>query len=85
MSGHRADALRLLGELDEDSKRGHISASAWALIYMGLGDKEQAFAWLDKAYAEKDWQLRELKAHSIFDSLRSDPRFTRLLRQMHLE
>ena len=84
MSGRRADALRLLAELDEYSKRGHISASAWALIYMGLGDKEQAFAWLDKAYAERDWQLRELKAHSMFDSLRSDPRFTRLLRKMQL-
>jgi TolB-like protein/Tfp pilus assembly protein PilF len=85
MSGQRAEALRVLAELEERSQREYISPSARALIYTGLGDKDQAFAWLDKAYAERDWRLRELKFSPLFDSLRSDPRFTRLLKQMHLE
>jgi TolB-like protein/Flp pilus assembly protein TadD len=85
MSGRRVEAQRVLSELEGRSKREYVSPSARALVYMGLGDKDQAFAWLDKAYAERDWRLRELKAQPIFDSLRSDPRFTRLLKQMHLE
>lgn len=85
MSGQRAEALRILAELEGRSKREYVSPSARALIHMGLGDKDQAFAWLDRAYAERDWRLRELKAFPHFDSLRSDPRFARLLKQMHLE
>jgi adenylate cyclase len=85
MSGRRAEALRMLAELEERSKHEYVSPSARALIHMGLGDKEQAFTWLDKAYVERDWRLRELKAFPLFDSLRSDARFTRLLKQMHLE
>src|SRR5262249_16832199 len=85
MSGRRADALRMLAELDENSKREYVPASVRAVIYMGLGDKEQTFARLDQAYAERDWMLRELKAQPIYDSIRSDPRFTRLLKQTHLE
>src|SRR5262249_33363507 len=85
MAGRRADALRMLADLEERSKRAYVPPSARALIYMGLGDKDQAFGWLDKAYAGRDWRLRDLKAQPIFDSLRSDTRFTRLLKQMHLE
>jgi len=85
MSGRRAEALRVLAELEERSKGGFVPSSARALIYIGLGDKDQAFGWLDKAYAELDWRLRELKVQPLYDSLRSDPRFTRLLKQVHLE
>jgi serine/threonine-protein kinase len=85
VSGRRADALRVLDELEERSKREYVLSSARAVIYIGLGDKDQAFAWLDRAYAERDFGLRELKTGPLYDSLRSDPRFTRLLKQMHLE
>jgi len=85
MAGRRAEALRILAELEERSKLEYVPASARALIYIGLRDKDRAFAWLDKAYAERDWRLRELKVSPRFDSLRSDPRFTRLLKQMHLQ
>jgi len=85
VSGRRAEALRVLAELEERAKREYVSPSARALIYMGLGDKDQAFVWLEKGYAERDWRLGELKVSPLFDSLRSDPRFTRLLKQVHLE
>jgi len=85
MSGRRAEALRVLAELEERSKYEYVPSSARAAIYTGLGDKEQAFAWLDRAYAERDHFWRELKTLSLFDSLRSDPQFTRLLNQLHLE
>ena len=85
MSGQRAEALGMLADLERRSEHEYVSPSARALIYMGLRDKELAFVWLDRAYADRDWRLRELKAYPLFDSLRSDPRFTRLLKQMHLE
>jgi TolB-like protein/Tfp pilus assembly protein PilF len=85
ISGQRADALRTLAELEERSEREYVAPTAVALIYTGLGNKDQAFAWLDRAYAARDSWVRHLKSHSVFDSLRSDPRFTRLLKQMHLE
>jgi len=85
LSGQRNEALRVLAELKERSKREYVPPTAPALIYTALGDKDQAFAWLDRAYAERDSYLVYLKPYPLFDSLRSDPRFTRLLKQMHLE
>jgi hypothetical protein len=55
-----------------------------AMIYIGLGEREQAFAWLEKAYDERAWQLGFLKVEPIFDPLRSDSRFTNLMRRVNL-
>jgi hypothetical protein len=49
-----------------------------------LGEKEQAFEWLEKAYEERSSALVYLKVDPSFDSLRDDPRFTDLLRRIHL-
>ncbi|NIM48621.1 MAG: hypothetical protein GTN62_02795, partial [Gemmatimonadales bacterium] len=55
-----------------------------ALVYIGLGDKENAFEWLEKAYVERRSYLVFLKEGPRFDTLRDDPRFTDLLRRMNL-
>jgi hypothetical protein len=55
-----------------------------ALLYTGLGDKEAAFHWLERAYAAHDSQLQYLKVDSRYDNLRSDDRFADLLRRMRL-
>jgi len=55
-----------------------------AAIYEGLGEKDQAFASLAKAYAERDSNISNLKMDPEFDSLHSDPRFTDLLRRVGL-
>ena len=49
-----------------------------------MGDKEQAFRWLDTAYREHDWMLMGLKTHFPLDPLRSDPRFDELVRKVGL-
>ena len=55
-----------------------------ARIYAGLGDKEQAFKWLEKGYEERTDQLTRLKVDPTFDGLRSDPRLIDLMRRVGL-
>jgi serine/threonine-protein kinase len=83
MSGRRAEARKVLEELRERSKREYISSYFVAIIYAGLGNKDQAFAWLQKAFEDRADELVFLKADPRFDPLHSDPRFQDLLRRMN--
>ncbi|PYS53707.1 MAG: hypothetical protein DMF76_27770 [Acidobacteria bacterium] len=56
----------------------------FALIYAALGDKDQAFAWLDKSIDEHDLVTARLKVDQRFDNLRSDPRFAELVKRVGL-
>jgi len=84
-SGRRDEARKVLDELHQLSKQRYVSPFYIALIYMGLGQKDQAFEWLEKAYKKRDHWLETLKVHPWLDSLRSDPRFIELLKKMGLE
>ena len=83
-SGRTNEARKMLDELKGIAKERYIPPHNFALIYTGLGDKDQAFAFLEKAYAEHSQQLVYLKSEPLFDSLRSDPRFTDLMRRVGL-
>ena len=74
----------MLDELNGIAKQRYIPPYNFALIYTALGDKDQAFASLEKAYEEHSQELVHLKSASLLDSLRSDPRFTDLLRRVNL-
>jgi TolB-like protein/DNA-binding winged helix-turn-helix (wHTH) protein/tetratricopeptide (TPR) repeat protein len=65
-------------------KTAYYSAFLIATFYADLGDKEQAFSWLNTAYLEHDWLLISLKTNFRLDSLRSDPRFAELVRKVGL-
>ncbi len=54
-----------------------------AILYVRLGDKEQAITWLEKTYQEHASGVQYLKKYPIWDALRSDPRFQDLLRRLH--
>lgn len=84
LSGKSREARQVIEELKERSKRSYISPTIIASIYTGLGEKDQAFAWLDKAYSGRDFILVFLKVEPMFDGLRSDPRFARLLQRVGL-
>jgi len=84
LSGKRREAQVVLDALKERSRRSYVSPTIIAFIYIGLGEKDQAFAWLDKAYEGRDFILVQLKAEPTFDSLRSDQRFVDLLRRVGL-
>ncbi len=74
----------ILGELLERSGRSYVEPISVAVIYAGLGDKENALQWLEKAYVERSVGLLTLRVHPIFDALRSAPRFQDLLRRVGL-
>lgn len=81
--GERSQALRTIDELKAVSKQEPVSPEVFAIIYLGLGEKDQAFAWLEKAYDERDHSLLStLKVDPLWDPLRSDPRFADLLRRI---
>ena len=65
-------------------KTGYSSACRIAELYADLGDKDQAFRWLNTAYQERDWCLVGLKTDFVLDPLRSDPRFAELVRKVGL-
>ena len=60
------------------------SAYEIATLYADLGDKDQAFQWLNTAYQERDSQLEDLKTEFLLDPIRSDPRFAELVRKVGL-
>ena len=82
--GERDKAHKSLDELREMSKQHYVSPYLFAVIYAGLGDKGQTFAWLDKAFRDRSFFLIWLKVEPLFDSLRDDPRFANLLRRTGL-
>ena len=76
----RGEALRALDQLMVLSNQRYVSAGSFALVYIGLGEKDQAFAWLEKAYEERSvTTLPYLKVNPILDPLRSDSRFEALV------
>lgn len=83
-SGNRAEALKILSELQQMSEREYVPPWAIANVYIGLGDRDRAIEWLEKAFQERSTSEIFLKANPGFDPLRSDPRFKALLRHMNL-
>jgi len=84
VAGKRSEAQKIFNDLQELSKQRYVSPYNFALISMGLGDRDQTFEWLNKTYDEYPFTLVFLKVDPRYDSLRSDPRFDALLRRMKL-
>ena len=82
--GKRAEARKILHELQERSTTDYVSRFCVALVHIGLGDKDQAFDCLDRAYGERSHWLVYAKAWPILDDLRSDARFAALLGKVGL-
>jgi hypothetical protein len=85
LSGNRAEAQKMLDHLKELSAHTWVAPYNVAVIYAGLGEKDQAFAWLDRAYKDRSYYLAVyLTTDARLDSLRSDPRFGELQRRVGL-
>jgi len=82
--GDHARALDFMDELEQESKRQYVSAYARALGYIGLDQRDQVFAWLEKAFEERSEMLVWLDLGAEYDSLRTDTRFLDLRRRVGL-
>src|SRR5262249_4570291 len=71
-AGRRSDALRILAEFKRRKQHRYVAAASFIIVYLGLGENEQAFAWLEEAYKEQSNILQFVKVHPLFDPLRGD-------------
>ncbi len=85
ISGDRPKAEQILRELEEMAKRQYVNSSAFAAIYLGLGEKEKALDWLDKAYENQESACWLLKVDPIYDGIRNEPRFQALVQKVFRE
>lgn len=82
LAGRKREAREVLAKLEAMSRHRYIPPYHTALIYAGLGQNDEAFDWLEKAYRERFWMMAFLQVDPRLDALRSDPRFAGLLRRM---
>ena len=85
VSGQRTAARGIISQLQQISSDRYVPSLYVAMIYTGLGDQNEAFTWLDKAYAERCEYLVYLPTEPMADPLRSDPRFPALLERLGLK
>jgi serine/threonine protein kinase/tetratricopeptide (TPR) repeat protein len=87
MAGRSSEAQKMLDQLNAISKQRYVPAASRVAIYVGLGEKEEAFRSLERAYVDRTIgsTFARVKTDPIYDPLRSDPRFADLLRRMNLQ
>jgi len=84
-AGRKGEANQILNELLKLEKQRYVSPMALAYVYSGLGNKDQTFAWLEKAHQERSNGIAFFKVSPTVDLLRSDPRFADLLKRIGLD
>jgi tetratricopeptide (TPR) repeat protein len=84
LAGRKDEAMKLLVEMHELSRYRYVSAYSFVFGYSALGDKDQAFQWLERSLQDASWEITVLKVDPALDSLRSDPRFDDLARRVGL-
>ena len=82
VTGRRPDALKILQRLDELQKHRFVSTISRVYVYAGLGDKDKAFEWLEKAYQDRSDSLAWFRFDPESKGLQSDPRFAPLMRKI---
>ena len=83
-SGNRDEALKLLGDLKKEQARNYVQSYAFALIYIGLGDKEEALNYLEKHMVSRAETANTYATAPELDALRHEPRFQEMLKRMNL-
>jgi TolB-like protein/DNA-binding winged helix-turn-helix (wHTH) protein/Tfp pilus assembly protein PilF len=84
LAGKKEEANKVLNELLELNQRRYVTPAALVNVYIGLGNNDQAFAWLEKALVERSNFVAYLKVFPLLDPLRSDPRFADLVQRVGL-
>jgi serine/threonine protein kinase/Flp pilus assembly protein TadD len=85
LAGRTDEAQKLIEELRELAQKIYVPPMSFAWIFLGLGETDEAFDWLDKAVDECSGMVKHFHIYPFSDPLRSHPRFQGLLRKMNLE
>jgi serine/threonine protein kinase/tetratricopeptide (TPR) repeat protein len=85
LAGRRAEALAIQKELEERYAKHEALATSVAAVYAGLGDRDQAFAWLEKGFEAHSGEMVRINFDQPYEPLKSDPRFADLLKRMGLK
>jgi eukaryotic-like serine/threonine-protein kinase len=83
-SGERREAMKLLDQLKQESTERYVQSYAFALVHIGLDEKEEAFNWLEKDISDRSPTARVYGIVPELDGLRSDPRFKEMLKRLNL-
>jgi hypothetical protein len=83
--GRQADARRILRQLIDRARAQYVAAESIAAVYVVLGENDEAFQWLERAFSEHSGNLDVFAFHREFRPLRSDPRFANLLRRLGVD
>jgi serine/threonine-protein kinase len=83
-SGRREEAMETVRQMHELARERYVPAYGFAFAYAALGDKDQAFQWLERSLQDRAWEITYLKVDPALDSLRSDPRFNDLVKRVGL-
>jgi TolB-like protein/Tfp pilus assembly protein PilF len=83
--GQKKEAKQILDDMIERAKQEYVSPYYIALLCFSVSENDLGFEWLDKAYKERDHWLFYLNVEPMFDSVRSDPRFSKLVKKIGLE
>jgi len=83
LSGNKMEAEKILDQLKELSKQRYVAAYSFALVYLGLGDKEEALHWLEQSYQDRAGSdIGYIRVDPLLDPLRGDPRFEALVQKV---
>lgn len=84
VAGRREEAKQALRTLEDLARQRYVSALPFAMVHLGLGDREASLDWLERAYAERSGRLVYLNVEKAFDPVRQEPRFREIVRRLRL-
>jgi serine/threonine-protein kinase len=84
LSGDEASARGVLAKLEARSRDVFVPSTSFALVHLGLGERERALEWLERGSRQRELSLSVLKVHPVYDGLRGEPRFQALLKKLGL-
>jgi hypothetical protein len=84
VSGKKAETMKLAEAFKSSAKKRYIPPTYFGMLFAGLGDKDKAMIWLEKAYDDRADGLTWLNVEPMLDEVRTDPRFQNLIRRIGL-
>ena len=84
LSGKRDEAMRVVAQMHEVARQRYVPAYGFGFAYAALGDKDQAFQWLERSLQDRGWEITYITVDPALDSLRSDSRFNDLVKRVGL-